>query len=246
MQAVQNVADSLATLATVFGIKGIVSVFDGKIEGWEHVERSVSYHFWCLKLRVESFFKSAHRQPNLTNYVSRIASILCYAIASETTVWEDYAAKALSAIVGNADALDAGYWGRRKFEPFVLALENYKRRGVWLSEHSSSGSVYTDIIENWDGEKFLESLTNVCDYHCQNMEDASGEGNAEFKYPPFDIFPIEVLAIFKVRARYELGMPKINHPLLKTPLATLAQIPMPSDDETLCEVQSMASRLFHG
>src|SRR5205807_776375 len=119
----------------------------------------------------------------------------------------------------------------------VLALEYYKCRRAWPSEDSSRdlGS-YSSILRNWDGEKFSDSLAEVCDYHCRNMEDIGGDWNAEFKYSPFDVMPIEILAIVKVRASFGLGQPEINHPLLSTPLGKLEHVPVPSEDDTRRQV----------
>jgi hypothetical protein len=245
LQALQNVADSLARLATIFGIKGVVGILDGKAQGRESVGLSLSYHYWCLKLRVESFFETSHRQPNPTNYTSRMASILCYAIASETTAWEQYASKRLLAISTDAEALDEGCWSRRSFEPFTLALEDFKQKKIWPTEAKSNDlGAYAGLVRNWNGDRFGDSLVAVCDYHCRNMEDVGDESIAEFKYPPFDIMPIEILAIMKVRATVGLEIPEINHPLLNTPLGKLEQIPVPSEDDVLQQVQRAASSFF--
>jgi hypothetical protein len=244
-QAIQNIADSLATLATFFGIKGVVDTLDENTDGRVAVGLSLSYHFWCLQLRVESFFEASRRQQNLTNYISRLACILCYAIASETTPWEEYAANRLTAISADAGALDEGGWWRRSFEPLTLALAYFKQRRLWPTDIVSRdlGS-YSGVVRNWDSDLFADSLVEACNYHCRNMEDVVHASNAEFRYPPFDVMPIEILAILKVRATAGFKVPQINHPLLNTPFGKLEQMPVPIEDELLQNIRQVASTYF--
>jgi hypothetical protein len=243
--AMLNVSDSLARLATLYGIRGTIGVLDGNSSGYEYLGRSLSYHYDRLKLRIEAFFKAGHREPNLTNNLSRLASILCYAIASGSSAWLEYSARTLSVVSRDASALDEGCWDQRLFEPFALALEHYKRQREWPSGDTARNmGPFSRILVSWRGDTLSDSVVAVCDYHCQNMMDSGGGDNEEFKYPPFDLFPVEVLAISKVRTDAGIVDRAVEHPLLRTPLADPEKIPVPSDDDTLQQVRQAASNIL--
>jgi len=127
--------------------------------------------------------------------------------------------------------------------PFVLELFR-KQTGVTLPaiDQSKLGP-YAAVLENWDDAVQLEpALFNVCDYHCQSMEDDDGDWDPEFDLSPFDLIPVEVLAILNVRKKMGHTNPQISHPLMQTPLAS-----MPLMDEQLPSdrVLEMTERAFN-
>jgi hypothetical protein len=103
---------------------------------------------------------------------------------------------------------------------------------------------YADILSTWDDPIALAGpLAKICDYHCQNMIDKGTD--EEFDIAPFDLYPVEILAIYKIRERLGLETPKIEHPLLATPIASLAPRQITQiDDPILRRVENLYHKVF--
>ena len=52
-----------------------------------------------------------------------------------------------------------------------------------------------------------EAISGVCDYHCEHTVD--GSRGDEFASGPFDLYPVEILAIYNIRERLGSEPPKI-------------------------------------
>lgn len=63
----------------------------------------------------------------------------------------------------------------------------------------------------------------ACDYHLAQSVDA--QEHRQFVWAPYDLFPVDILAIARVREKQGLPMPEVDHPLMQTPLAK----PPPND-----------------
>lgn len=212
-QALQLITIGLNGLATVYGIRGIVKVVDANDDGWVDITRAIDYRGWSLKIRASGFFgPPVSTSINLTNEVSSAA---CLACCSET--WSTSAGAILRRATSEPDAVYPPYWTQRRFEPFVLACLDLLD-GVEPSEIASLESPYREVIEALeDDDRLREALSAACDYHVSNMEDADDEWAPEFKEPPFDLLPCEVMLVHEVRSR--LGRPILDgfrHPLVQT------------------------------
>ena len=81
---------------------------------------------------------------------------------------------------------------------------------------------YQDVLVHWDagGRLLAQALTELLNIH---LEGTRGAG-APFDDPPCRLYPIEVLAVRQVREWLDLPMPKVDHPLMHTNLATMAPV----------------------
>jgi hypothetical protein len=111
--------------------------------------------------------------------------------------------------------------------------------------HEHDLGAYAGILSNWDiPEALAEPLVTACDYHCENLRERN-DNLAEFDEPPFDLYPVEILAIYKVREGLGLETPKIDHPLMSTPLASLASRDVtPIDDPIIRRVERLYNNFF--
>ena len=133
-------------------------------------------------------------------------------------------------------------WHSATFGVFLLKLWalhrgipdiNVTRPGV------SALGVYQRVLDAWSNQAELRSaLGEVCDYHLEQSWTA--RGYPPFVHTPYQMFPVDILAIARVRRDLGLVMPAVEHPLLSTPLATLPpseQCPrMPRPDPLLEKV----------
>lgn len=107
-------------------------------------------------------------------------------------------------------------WNQRRFEPFVLASLDLLD-GVESSEIASLESPYREVMESLEDDgRLRDALSTACDYHVANVEDEGDEWDPEFKEPPFDLLPCEVMLVNEIRSR--LGRSPLDdfrHPLVQ-------------------------------
>ncbi|WP_431689377.1 hypothetical protein [Hahella sp. NBU794] len=215
-----DLSDTLDVLANYYGARGCVRVADGESVGWDDIDTAVDYFFWSLKLRSESFFKiqflkSLKAGPNLTNYTGDTACVLAWFIATGQASQATEASQLLTRMAAS-DAIDPGFWAQRTFEPFMLWLHGMHTGDSAPKElvHNSL-SVYQQVIDAWDKTDALTTaITGVCDYHLSHIDRSKQVAIPEFKFAPFDIVPVEVMAIQQIRGKHDLATPEIKHDLM--------------------------------
>lgn len=209
-QAFQQIPDSLNGLATYFGIRGAIDLLEGRESGWFDISTSIDFSGWELRIRAELFFRDKGTPVNnFTNYVSRTACLAC--ISSK---WGDIAENLLRRISDDSKFVDQEYWKVRRFEPFVLRLLKILN-GETAPFAENIAEPYGQVIAAWNDESILaRALDTVCEYHCQNMDDVGGNLDPEFKHPPFDLIPCEVIIAKRVREKFGLPTPEVKHEIV--------------------------------
>jgi hypothetical protein len=100
----------------------------------------------------------------------------------------------------------------------MQSLRDIERPGV------ASLGVYRAIFDSWhEPVDFASALLDACDYHLDHA--TYSDADKEFLTAPYDLFPVDIVAIARVREKQGLPMPELDHPLMKTPLAK----PPPND-----------------
>ncbi|MHC5225380.1 hypothetical protein [Ignatzschineria sp. LJL83] len=97
---------------------------------------------------------------------------------------------------------------------------------------------YANHWREEDVEKFSEILNEVCDLHIERIGMTQREfdsGNYEFTSPFEAVYPVEILAVLRLREQFGLQNPELTHPLLLTPYAqiTSKRIDQPVEDPLL-------------
>jgi hypothetical protein len=243
---------TLGVLASYYSRKGTIGVIDGEVFGWDEIHKGLAYHYWCLKIQAQRFFKTAFLQP--VHAVSGLDMEACYAaclygycLASGNEAGQHYTIDVLRGIATVPGAVSAGAWERSVFEPFMLRLHQ-KQETFDLPEELEQRDLgpYAGVLAHWDApERLAEVLDGVCEYHCANMVDSGRKDRApEFYHPPFDLLPCEVLGIYALRQKLGLETPAIDHPLLATPLASVPVVPGFITDEVLTRVEAAYTAVF--
>lgn len=121
---------------------------------------------------------------------------------------------------------DRAFGARDQLALFVrelLALRAGKRCTI-----SAQLGPYQDILLHWTGNQHVLSLrlADALDLH---LREVSGKA-ATFEDPPSRLYPLEIIAVQKVRTWLELETPKIEHALMFTNLGYMKPTgPWPSD-----------------
>lgn len=237
LEGLDNVSDSLGILALCHGVRGEIAICAGEVSGWEDVSRAMIYRYWGLMLRAKSFSKTSFLQgirtvPNLTNQLSSAGCLLAGFIAADRPDLAESVADILAGMLTVDGAVDSGYLKERRFEPFMLWLYAiYSGGAAPVLIESMNLGIYQKVIDSWaDEQELVGVLEEVCQYHLANTEDKGGAWDPEFKNPPFDLLPLEVAAILKVRQQIGLATPAVTSPLLSVETAALENLTFKPDD----------------
>lgn len=95
-------------------------------------------------------------------------------------------------------------------------------------EIKTLGPVWDKALQNWRSKDmiFIDQLVSeMVDYHLSNTQPIAVEGDelhVDFESKCFWIYPIEILALLRLREMHGLSNPHLSHPLFSTtPLAKL-------------------------
>jgi hypothetical protein len=112
-------------------------------------------------------------------------------------------------------------WKRSPLFPFLTWLYALWRGRTIDARQAPirSFGVYREVVAGWDDDtKLTSALHEACEYHCARTD---SEENPEFWWPPYPVFPGEVLAILRVREEKLGRRVQVDHPLMATPLGTV-------------------------
>ncbi len=187
-----DIGNSLDVLANIYGVRGLVEVADGQVAGWAKIAYSLDLSGWCFRIVLGA------RGADLTTYVSQMASLACC-----SSSWEVEITSGLKNLLTRRVP---GDWDRRVFEPFALSvLEN--------GRPIDCKGPYAKVEVAWDDPDLLaEALREVCTYHVENTSEKLSRF-AEFRDPPFDLLPVEVMLVSRLKRAQGIELPPIHHEL---------------------------------
>lgn len=227
----------LGTLGRCRGAVGVLRLVDGDRSGWDEVAVATDVLAWEVRVRVELVDAGLVRAaPALTLRLSDAASVACV-----SPVWEAEMAAVVRRVVDDPSLVDSSFWASRRFEPFVVRVlevgAGAPASGVGLAEP------YRSVMERWDDTEALgEALVEVCQFHVENMEDDGVDWPPPFRDTPFDLLPVEVMLVERVRGRLGLEMPVVEHPLVSA--CGLGPLPVVEVDPLLARVSVEFDRWF--
>lgn len=84
--------------------------------------------------------------------------------------------------------------------------------------------VMNALFVNWkqpDPDRLAPFVLAACDFHTHRVRSTSAKVQYEFSEGMWAHFPAEILMLFRLRQSLGLDNPKVDHPLLNTPLGNL-------------------------
>ncbi len=212
-KAIKNIPQSLNTMGLYHGTLGVVQILDGDQSGWEHLSASIGYYGWGIDIRVKSYLKLRRLGEPTIGVANRAPLLAC--VASVSSAWTDRLVAPLRELQTDDEYLAMTKRDARQFELFVLEIFEKSRNGN-DSLPAMADSPYRSLIEAWESDELQTRLLQLCDYHCDRIEQKTGnEFTPEFSYPPFDLLPCGYMLVQRVRERLHLETPVLQHPLVE-------------------------------
>lgn len=210
----------VAFLGEYYGTRGVIRILDLDDRGWSDVAGGIECYVWTSRLQTFSYYScyAPERSGRLGALLARIPLTVCLlasftAEGDETRKQEIWSL--LDRIMSDPNERIAKWWRTRKIEPFFIHL--YARQNDLQSPFEAEDvrfPIFKPILEQWnDDDAIGTALTKACDYHVRHMTNVTSR-DAEFDRPPFDLIPIEVFAIKRLRSICDLGDAEIEHPLM--------------------------------
>jgi hypothetical protein len=201
--------------ASWLGGQGIVSIMDGDSQGWTLIVGSAKCRYWGQRI-LDALGRAGHR-PRAYRRV--VALLLAYGLCMEDRSVAEWSGQRLYTSLEDAGLLNEE-WRFAALPGFMVQLYARQKSLDYDFSRQDFGrfSIYQEVLDAWDDENRLgKAIREACDYHVRRRD--GDDPSLEFEYGPFDEFPAEILAIYKVRESLGLSTPLVEHPLLDTPLA---------------------------
>lgn len=214
-----------------YDLRGCKRVAEGNfIDGWRDIERSTYYGAMRLSILEPKLLQS---------YTGECAGrLLGHSVLLE---WWDIAERMARIVVDNSKA-----WPCALFQSFAVEMWRRLRPDATMTGPSAPLGVYQKILDAWTDEAHLaEALLEAIEYHLQNTTMFEDSDNAFTDV--WELAPLEIELIRKVRTAEGLSMPAIEHPLLDTPFAQIPGPPSryrPEDDSLVQQALALTRELM--
>lgn len=203
--AAARAAMSLHLLSNWHAMHGSLAILNDDITGWAELDRVLHYRWWKIRITTSM------------TLVQGASRCVAHAIAFHEFHMADWLATRL---VTSLDDLAFQTWEVSRFGVFLLRLwAMYTRREIVLERPKIAElGIYQRVFDGWSDDDALRvAIREMCDYHLEQSFDS--HGYPEFTETPYELFPIDVLALEVIRKQMGLSTPRPDHPLLATPLA---------------------------
>lgn len=213
-RAAGQVSVGLLKLGQWEGCVGALAVLDGRPAGWSSLSRCLDWRLLEIGLLRLLYLEDSRKRKQPRAHPVKAALGACHAMALGRLDCSRWCVDQLAS--GHEDG-SIGPWGNSPFESFPLNLY------ALFSELRSipTFGVFAEVISAWDDPTRLKSaIEAVCDYHVHHIGDPNdSEPIVEFESWPYPVFPVEVLAVERVRTIHDFDFPTVDHPIMRSPLA---------------------------
>ncbi len=185
------------------------------ILGWQKTVKGYAYLWWANRLNFQFLNRGLVKQIYFFNEMP--FHVLLHAIMAQDENSAAWLGDQLSECVSKEDKRVIG-WGTNEFTWFSCWLYQLSRGINDVRFRNKFGGPYEEIASALESKQKLEAAVfNMCEFHLEKSVEE--DGYSDFFHPFYNIFPIEVLAVFEICRQNGMTQPTVEHPLLKLPFS---------------------------
>lgn len=223
---------SLSKHAWWHGKYGASRVLRDDAAGWLDIQICLNYLAWDQR----TLFAAIDKKVAKSISIKAIAYVILHSLVARDDSMADWLGNRLLSHLSIGDKTVKG-WDAAPLYPFALKLYAVSRNIPLDYDRPDVCPIglYEDLLNAWESEqRFAKTLLAACDYHIEQAFDDSQKDTQDFFYALYDLFPLEILAIRRIRRDQGLPMPQLDHPLMQTKLADPPES-MPKIDDALLQ-----------
>lgn len=171
----------------------------------------------------------------IDSYAGTLALCLAHAIVIDDIPEVTFLKDSLTFVMFQTDILSSGYLESHSVPQFVRLLTAFRENSCNLAQNfKQNNKCYQKVASSWgDVIRLADAVRQCCDFHCDNISESKSDSVAEFQGPPYDLIPIEIMALYSVRSHFGLSNPVVNHPLLLGVIESVRLCPVDIDDDII-------------
>ncbi len=188
--------------------QGTIDVLESRPDGWKRIHLALQYEL--LSLHIDREMAGIHAIDQIHDHGGRLLALAWTLGDFDVVHW-------LSKELIRCPTNFAG-WTLTPLEPMLLQLYAlWQKIDIdWANYPTANLGVYRQLFDAWNApERLPAALEMCCDYHLMRTGES---GYQEFNWEPYNIFPVEILAVHRLRELQGLPTPTIAHPLMDSPL----------------------------
>jgi len=229
---IMEISSRLAYMGSWHGSSGCLRILEGDSDGWRDIQGALRFWTSSAQIMVRA------RQLKGQGHFLRTNAVLCLAhsIAVREDSLADWLGQSLLTDLGEG-GLYAYDWSDSPLQLLMIQLyANWRNIDLDIASRGiGSLEPYDQLLAAWESPgEMVQALESACDFHCLRSPYGPDRMENEFVYPPYDLFPAEILAIRRLREDEGLPTPEIEHKLLDSPFSTLPD-PIPEFEYELLD-----------
>jgi len=225
---------------------GGLAVLEGNQRGWAELHLGMTMKL--LEFR-EFYAGTMQRRPG--DRATTITYIPSLVLAHAMAVGDEKLASEVAELLtrGVAHGVFHGY-NEHGYELFIFNLfqtsRGDARRNIGL-EKPNTRDRFERVWQVCDSvDELSQECAKLCDTHLDIAEDKTGDSYGQFEIDPCEIYPVEILAIQRIRKKLGLPVPTCDHDLMKSPLADAPIEPPKLEDDLADRVLARLKREYEG
>ncbi len=229
----------IGQLAAWHSRTGCVSIGNGKaVEGWQEMRRFLDHELWSLRIRCERVRLTGGGTRNTADPTRKPFHLLAMQMAFRD--WETIAQLGKTVIESRNNIMLGHSWGSEEREAFSCYVCELYTRCAGTDGFPDDFGPYEGILAAWSNTaQMADAIHALCDYHVKQIK-----ADGEFEHNPHDIFPSEILALYRVREKLGLETPWVNHPLLDTPFTQVPEKITYEPDPLVVQAMDLVTKLL--
>jgi len=229
----------IGKLAAWHSRSGCVSIGNSRTdEGWQEMRRFFDYELWSLRTQCERVRLTGGGSRNSADPTRKPFLLLAMQMAFRD--WEAIEWLGGTVIRSRNNIMLGHGWGSEERETLSCYVCELYTRCTEKNGFPDDFGPYEGIFSSWgDASRLGDAIHAICGFHVEQIR-----ADGEFEHNPHDIFPSEILALYRVREKLGLETPWVKHPLLETPFTQVPEKITYEPDPLVVQAMELVEKLL--